>query len=251
MTLRLLPCSTTCACDTNSSGTNGAVTNERPDEPLPMITPVPREVELLLPCVPVPLFRTDAVRIIRALDRANCRDELDELCLAFDVELFADGPVPPPFLNTCIKSFLLIFKFISLPLPLYRVNIPVPTEAYPLLGSALLRSKRSAIIVNATRSARPSSSSIPKCDGPMTICFTGVLSICSDCGLWPPYLFILSAISRSLRKRISQNEKNIGYVAEHNVACSSVKIPFICKATATTVFLPTAIFLSTVSTPAM
>lgn len=163
------------------------------------MTPVPREVELLPPCVPVPLFRTAAVRIILALpDRANWRDEFDELCFAFDVELFVDGPVPPPFLNTCIKSFLLIFKFIFITIAIYCVNIPIPTEAYPLLGSALLRSKRSAIIVNATRSARPSSSSMPKCDGPMTICFTGVLSICSDVGLWPPYLFILSAISRSL-----------------------------------------------------
>lgn len=47
MTLRLFPCKTTCACETSSSGTNGAgtVTNERPDE-FPIITP--REPEPLV-----------------------------------------------------------------------------------------------------------------------------------------------------------------------------------------------------------
>lgn len=74
-------------------------------------------------------------------------------------------------------------------------------STYPLFGSDLLKSKRSAITVNATRSARPSSSNRPKCDGPMTICFTGVFNDCNACGLCAPYLFILSATSRILARR--------------------------------------------------
>lgn len=43
----LFPCKTTCACVTNSSGTKGAgtATNERPDDPPPIITPVLLELE--------------------------------------------------------------------------------------------------------------------------------------------------------------------------------------------------------------
>lgn len=76
------------------------------------MTPVPREDEPLPPWVAAPLFRTDAVLIILALERANCREELEELCLILDVELFVDGPALFPFLNTCINSLLLISKFI-------------------------------------------------------------------------------------------------------------------------------------------
>lgn len=85
---------------------------------------------------------------------------------------------------------------------------------YPLFGSDLLKSRRSAITVNATRNARPSSSSKPKCDGPMTICLTGVFNDCNACGLCVPYLLILSATSRILwmnktieEKRRRRNEK--------------------------------------------
>lgn len=100
ITFRLLPCKTTCACETNSSGTNGAgtVTKDLPDELLPIITPAPRELEPL----PWPLLlRTDVVRIlIRARDLANCLDAL-VVCFAFDDGLF-DAEVllllAPPFL---------------------------------------------------------------------------------------------------------------------------------------------------------
>lgn len=94
ITLRLLPCNTTWACDTSSSGTNGAgtVTNDRPAELLPMMTPVLRELLLPLPpCEPLP--RTDVARMMRALDRANCRDAL---VFCFGPEELLEVPAPPP-----------------------------------------------------------------------------------------------------------------------------------------------------------
>lgn len=63
-----------------------------------MITPVPRELELPL-WLPLPLLRTDVVRIIRARERANCLDWLEELCFVFEEALFADVLAPPLLLN--------------------------------------------------------------------------------------------------------------------------------------------------------
>lgn len=106
ITFRLFPCKTTCACDTSSSGTNGAgtVTKDRPDEPLPIITPVPRELEPEPPWLPLPLLRTDVVRIIRARDRANWREVLAELCFAFADALFVDALTPPVVLYQAKNS---------------------------------------------------------------------------------------------------------------------------------------------------
>lgn len=68
------------------------MTRDRPDELLPMMTPVLRELLPLAPCEPLP--RTEVARIMRALDRANCRDVL-VFCFGPDDELF-DVPAPPP-----------------------------------------------------------------------------------------------------------------------------------------------------------
>lgn len=81
----------------------------------------------------------------------------------------------------------------------------------PLLGSDLLKSKRSVITVNATRNARPSSNNKPMCDGPMTICLTGVFSDCNACGLCEPYLLILSATSRILYYRLRNKQTHKQY----------------------------------------
>uniref|UniRef100_A0A2M3ZPL6 Putative secreted peptide n=1 Tax=Anopheles braziliensis TaxID=58242 RepID=A0A2M3ZPL6_9DIPT len=66
---RLLPCSTTCACATSSSGTDcgGTETIDRlPDDPVPMITPVLRDPEPEL----LPPPRTELlVRMILARER--------------------------------------------------------------------------------------------------------------------------------------------------------------------------------------
>uniref|UniRef100_A0A2M4B2L8 Putative secreted protein n=1 Tax=Anopheles triannulatus TaxID=58253 RepID=A0A2M4B2L8_9DIPT len=61
---RLLPCSTTCACATSSSGTDcgGTETIDRlPDDPVPMITPVLRDPE------PEPLPPPRTVLLVRMI----------------------------------------------------------------------------------------------------------------------------------------------------------------------------------------
>lgn len=78
-----------------------------------MITPVPRELEPepAWP-LPLPLLRTDVVRIIRARERANWRDVLEEFGFAFADALLADEPAPPVVLcNKIIKSIDVHFHF--------------------------------------------------------------------------------------------------------------------------------------------
>lgn len=69
-----------------------------------MMTPVPRELVLpLWPLLP-PLLRTELLaRMIRARDRANCRDVLDG-CFAPDDALFVDELPPPPLLFLCKRN---------------------------------------------------------------------------------------------------------------------------------------------------
>lgn len=91
---RLFPCKTTWACETKSSGTNGAgtVTRDLPDELLPIITPVLRDCTEL--CVPLLLRTCVPARNMRARDRANCL----EVAVFFELDalLDEDGPPPPP-----------------------------------------------------------------------------------------------------------------------------------------------------------
>lgn len=88
MTARLLPWSTPCACETSSSGTKlGNVTRERPEDPLPIMTPALRE---LVPWELLPRAVSDELALMmRARVRASCRDagEFFELLLLVPLEL--------------------------------------------------------------------------------------------------------------------------------------------------------------------